>query len=112
MTLKRTAKITGFICAIATIAILPSNAQSIELTPFIGYETGARISGYSGGDLVIGDGMNYGGAINVGLGGGRYGEFSYNHMASDLYLDGIGKRRHLRSGSGLLFLWCAAGNEA
>ena len=74
--------------AIVLIAGLQMNAQNIELTPFIGYETGAKIN-TSSGYLRISDGMDYGGAINVGIGGGRYGEFSYSHMASDLSLDAI-----------------------
>ncbi len=73
---------------IGLIADIQVKAQNIELTPFIGYETGAKIHTNLG-DLRIADGMNYGGALNVGLGGGRFGEFSYNHMASDLSLDDV-----------------------
>ena len=88
MTLKKASFSLGLVLAIVMIADIPVNSQSIELTPFIGYETGAKIStnlGY----LRIADGMNYGGALNVGLGGGRYAEFSYNHMASDLSIDAL-----------------------
>lgn len=88
MTLKRTSLFTGLVLAILMIPGVLAFGQSIEITPFIGYETGAKINTNSG-YLRIGDGMNYGGAINVGLGGGRYGEFSYNHMATNLYLDGL-----------------------
>jgi len=61
-------------------------AQKIELSPFIGYETGARVNtnlGYLG----IGDGMNFGGSLDVGMGGGRFVELSYSHLKSDLSLD-------------------------
>jgi hypothetical protein len=88
MTKKRTSLFMGFVLAILMIPGTLTYAQSIEITPFIGYETGAKIN-TSTGYLRIGSGLNYGGAINVGLGGGRFGEFSYNHMASDLYLDGV-----------------------
>jgi hypothetical protein len=63
-------------------------AQKVELSPFIGYETGANIDyNYNSnvGNLHIGDGMDWGGSLDVGMGGGRYGEFSYSHMAT--YLD-------------------------
>jgi hypothetical protein len=88
MKLKKRCLFTSLALAIVMIAGIQVNAQKIELTPFIGYETGAKINtdfGY----LRIGDGMNYGGALDVGFGGGRYAEFSYNHMASDLSLDGV-----------------------
>lgn len=63
-----------------------SNAQKIELSPFLGYETGAIVH-TSLGDLHIGDGMDWGGSINVGMGGGRYVELSYSHLKSYLNLE-------------------------
>lgn len=66
-------------------------AQKVELSPFIGYETGANIHAYYGGnygDLHIDDGMVWGGMLDVGMGGGRFGEFSYSHMASAVSLQG------------------------
>jgi hypothetical protein len=60
------------------------NAQKIELSPFAGYETGANIN-YTNGQLHIGDGMDWGGSLDVGMGGGRFGEFSYSHLGT--YLD-------------------------
>lgn len=88
MTLKRLFQYTSLALAIVLIAGIQVNAQKLELTPIIGYETGAKIP-TSGGDLRISDGMVYGGALNVGLGGGRYAELSYTHMGSNLYLEGL-----------------------
>ncbi|MFO7669893.1 MAG: hypothetical protein R6W31_09565 [Bacteroidales bacterium] len=84
--------------AMITVAGKQLNAQTIELTPFLGYETGASISiatleGYT--DLRIADGMNYGGALNAGMGGGRYAEFSYNHMGSELSRDGVSGNEYI-----------------
>ena len=56
-------------------------AQQIELSPLIGYETGA-IYHYSGGALRLIGGMNYGGSVDVGMGHGRYVELSYTRMNS------------------------------
>jgi hypothetical protein len=74
----------GVAFAILIISGMPVNAQHIELSPFVGYETGANIS-TTYGNLHIGDGMDFGGVLDVGMGGGRYGEFSYSHLGS--YLD-------------------------
>jgi hypothetical protein len=62
------------------------NAQRFELTPFVGYETGAVVHAYEG-DLRINDGMDYGGSVDVNLGGGRYVELSYSHLSSKLDLE-------------------------
>jgi hypothetical protein len=75
-----------FAMAFMLVAVKPVNAQKIELSPFIGYETGAIVH-TSLGDLHIGDGMDWGGSINVGMGGGRYVELSYSHLASYLNLE-------------------------
>jgi hypothetical protein len=88
MTKKRTFQYSGLILAILLIAGIQLNAQKIELTPFIGYETGAKIN-TSYGYLHIDDGMDYGGSLNVGLGGGRYAELSYSHMGSALSLESV-----------------------
>jgi hypothetical protein len=67
-------------------ALTPLMAQHIELTPFIGYETGAQMYTNQG-DLHISDGMNYGGALSIGLGSGMNVETAYNHLSSELWLD-------------------------
>jgi hypothetical protein len=75
---------TSFFIASLFLMTTQVNAQKLELAPFVGYETGAQIS-TSLGHLHIGDGMDFGGSLNVGMGGGRYVELSYSHLAS--YLD-------------------------
>jgi hypothetical protein len=62
------------------------NAQKVELSPFIGYETGATIY-TSLGYLYIGDGMDYGGNLDVNLGGNRFAEISFSHMMTKLNID-------------------------
>ena len=61
-------------------------AQKIEITPLIGYETGAKLHTNLG-TLHIGDGMNFGGSLDIGLGRGRFAELSYTHMKSYLNID-------------------------
>jgi hypothetical protein len=63
-----------------------ANAQKIELSPFVGYETGGRLytdQGY----LYVGNGMDYGASINYSYKPGRQFELSYSHMKSDLDVD-------------------------
>jgi hypothetical protein len=83
----KTKNVNLFTALLLTGLILIStrvSGQKIEIAPFVGYETGASIS-TSIGHLHIGDGMDFGGSLNVGMGGGRWVELSYSHMAS--YLD-------------------------
>jgi hypothetical protein len=80
---KRTNLLIGIVFTILLVSGTQIRAQKVELSPFVGYETGANID-YSGGSLHISDGMDWGGSIDVGMGGGRYGEFSYSHIATYL----------------------------
>ena len=57
-------------------------AQRIELSPFIGYETGFTVY-TSLGYLYIGNGMNWGGVLDYKLGKNRYAEISYSHMMTN-----------------------------
>jgi hypothetical protein len=66
---------------------LPVRAQHIELIPFVGYETGAKMF-TSIGDLRIDDGMNYGIGLGIGLAPGMILETSYNHLVSSITVDG------------------------
>jgi len=86
MTSKRTLLFSGVITALLMTSVTKIDAQKVELSPFIGYETGAQIY-TSLGYLHIGDGMDFGGSLNVGMGGGRYVELSYSHLASYLSLE-------------------------
>jgi hypothetical protein len=66
------------------------NAQQIELSPSIGYETGAYVKTNLG-RLHIIDGMNFGGSLDIGMGGGRYAELSYSQMYTSFnFENGIG----------------------
>jgi hypothetical protein len=84
---KRAIYVIGILLSVLLVCGTQLNAQKIELSPFIGYETGAQIHSTLG-DLHINDGMDWGGSLDVGIGGGRYGEFSYSHMASSLHVTG------------------------
>lgn len=61
-------------------------AQKIELSPFIGYETGSTVY-TSLGYLYIGDGMDYGGTLDFNLGKNRFAEISFSHMMTALNVD-------------------------
>ena len=78
-TLLRTILIMAFLLGVVTQV----NAQKIEIAPLIGYETGAQVHTNLG-TLHIGDGMDFGGSVDVGLGGGRFAELSYTHLKSYL----------------------------
>jgi hypothetical protein len=84
---RRTTIIIGFAITILLVSTPLLRAQKVELSPFIGYETGAYIH-TTYGDLHIDGGMDWGGSLDVGIGGGRYGEFSYSHMATSVSLEG------------------------
>ncbi len=76
--------LVGIILLIPTFSQV--KAQTIELTPFFGYETGGKLY-TSSGYLRVTDGMNFGGAIDYTIRSGSQIEFSYNHLSSTLNLD-------------------------
>lgn len=76
--------LAGIILLIPTFSQV--KAQTIELTPFFGYETGGSLY-TSSGYLRVTDGMNFGGAIDYTIRRGSQIEFSYNHLSSTLNLD-------------------------
>jgi hypothetical protein len=84
---KRVNFLIGIVMIMLLVSGLKVKAQTVELSPLIGYETGANIH-TSLGELHIGDGMDWGGTLDVGVGGGRYGEFSYTHMATSIHTQG------------------------
>jgi len=84
--LKRTKIFTPVVMLLLMAFSIQSKAQKLEITPFIGYETGGRLY-TSIGYLQIGDGMNYGGALDFSLAPGVQVELSYNHMKSTLSID-------------------------
>ncbi len=86
MKTKRTRLLTISVITLLLAAVVQVKAQKIELSPLIGYETGAYIN-YNAGRLHIIGGMDFGGSVNVGMGGGRYVELSYTHLASSLDIE-------------------------
>jgi hypothetical protein len=87
MKTKNARLLTSLVITLLFLFTAQVNAQKIELTPFIGYETGAKIytnQGY----LRIGDGMDFGGSLDIGFGTGRYAELSYSHLSSYLNHEG------------------------
>jgi hypothetical protein len=67
-------------------ALTNAEAQKIEISPFLGYETGARLH-TSQGFLYIGGGMNYGGVLDYTFSRGTQLELSYSHMKSNIDVD-------------------------
>jgi len=68
------------------LAVENADSQKIELSPFIGYETGGRLVS-SNGYLYVGNGMDFGASFNYTYKPGREIELSYSHMKSDLDAD-------------------------
>jgi hypothetical protein len=85
MKTKNTYLFISFIFMLLFLFAAQVNAQKIEVSPFIGYETGAYAD-VTLGRLHINDGMDFGGSLNIGMGGGRYAELSFSQMYSALSL--------------------------
>jgi hypothetical protein len=88
MKTKKSFLLTIFVVTFLSAIVTEVNAQRVEISPLIGYETGAMVHTNLG-TLHIGDGMNFGGSLDFGLGGGRYAELSYTHMKSYLSVDEV-----------------------
>lgn len=78
--------VTGIVIFLLLAGSARVEAQRIELSPFIGYETGSTVY-TSLGYLYIGDGMDYGGTLDFNLGNNRYAEISFSHMMTKLNVD-------------------------
>ncbi len=63
------------------------NAQKLELNPFAGYCTGAKASANLG-YLHFSNGIDLGLSADIGIGKGRYAELSFNHVSSNMNLEG------------------------
>ena len=74
--------------------IADAKAQRVELSPFIGYETGSTVY-TSLGYLYIGGGMDFGGNLDFSMGKNRYAEISYSHMMTELNVDDGSNERYL-----------------
>jgi hypothetical protein len=64
-------------------SVVQVKAQRIELSPLIGYETGAYVNTNLGRIHAIG-GMNFGGSMNINLGRGRWAELSFTQLYSSM----------------------------
>jgi hypothetical protein len=81
---KNKALLLTFLLSTLLIAsVVQVKAQKIELSPLIGYETGAYTY-VTGGRLHAIGGMDFGGSMNVNLGGGRWAELSFTQLYSSL----------------------------
>jgi len=69
-------------------------AQRVQLSPFIGYETGSTVY-TSLGYLYIDGGMDFGGNLDFNIGKNRYAEISYSHMMTKLNVDEGSNERYL-----------------
>jgi hypothetical protein len=84
--MKKIAKV-GIALLFSSALIGPAIAQHVEITPFVGYSTSAKTTAYYNGinsDMRIHGGMNFGGAISIGLTSENQLEFGYNHLRSSL----------------------------
>lgn len=80
-----TTKVAAILFVLFTMS--PAFSQRFQISPFVGYETGTRAY-TSAGYLRIGDGVDYGGSLDMRIGHGLFGEFSYSHLGTHLDLEG------------------------
>jgi hypothetical protein len=83
MKTKKTFLLTMLIMTFLIGFFTQAKAQRIELSPLIGYETGAYVNTSLGRIHAIG-GMNFGGSININLGSGRWAELSFTQLNSSM----------------------------
>jgi hypothetical protein len=86
--------VAGIVMLFLTACFVDVQAQHVELSPFIGYETGSTIY-TSLGYLYVGDGMDYGGNLDINMGKNRFAEISYSHMMTKLNIDEGYNERYL-----------------
>jgi hypothetical protein len=94
MTQRKSFSIAILLLILMTASLPEAKAQRIELSPFIGYETGFTVY-TSLGYLYVGNGMNWGGVLDYELGKNRYAEISYSHMMTNLNVDEGYNERYL-----------------
>lgn len=86
MTRIRSFSVKNILLSLLILCFTEVNAQRIELSPFIGYETRSTVY-TSLGYIYIGNGMDYGGTLDFGLGKNRFAEISFSHMMTTLNVD-------------------------
>jgi hypothetical protein len=94
MNKRKSLSVTGILIYILIAGMADAKAQRLELSPFIGYETGSTVY-TSLGYMYIGGGMDYGGNIDWSIGKNRYAEISYSHMVTTLNVDDGYNERYL-----------------
>jgi hypothetical protein len=94
MSKGKSQSVAGIIMFLLFAGSAEVKAQRFELTPFIGYETRSTVF-TSLGYLYIGDGMDYGGSLDIRLGDYRFAEISYSHMMTHLNVDEGYNERYL-----------------
>ena len=83
MKAKKTLLLKIIIMTFLMGVVIQAKAQKIEIAPLIGYETGAYTY-VTGGRLHAIGGMDFGGSMDINLGGGRYAELSFTQLYSSL----------------------------
>ncbi len=83
MRTQKTLLLTLLVLALLIVCAGQAKAQRIELSPLIGYETGAYTN-VTGGQLHAIGGMDFGGSMDINLRGGRYAELSFTQLYSSL----------------------------
>jgi hypothetical protein len=79
----KTLLMTFYIMTLLIASVVQVKAQRIELSPLIGYETGAYVNTNLGRIHAL-DGMNFGGSMNINLGNGRWAELSFTQLYSSM----------------------------
>lgn len=81
--IKRNGSIAVLIMVFLLINLPDGKSQKVELSPFFGYQTGARFSGKDNG-MRIGGGIDYGISLNYAVSLKWRLEISYNNAKSDI----------------------------
>lgn len=89
--------------ALLAMAALSANGQSIKLTPFVGYTVQDKVYGYYG-DVIIEDGMHYGGTLTYEKSSNMGVDLMYSYQSTtfnvkDVYTIGPGNASGKYSGS-------------
>ena len=71
---------------VVVLAASPAQAQKVELTPFIGYQFGGKVSLVNG-DLQVKDDMNFGGIVDINVSHGGQIEISYTRQNTEFIVD-------------------------
>ena len=79
----KTLLMTFIIMTLLIASVVQVKAQRIELSPLIGYETGAYTY-ITGGRLHAIGGMDFGGSMDINMGRGLWAELSFTQLYSSM----------------------------